>query len=358
MDIDEIYRLSKWVREEIGAKKITKSFQVIVSKLRTMTQPNQPKVAFEQDKAELVNLLNGVPLYQLTHEQKKFLDKFDMLSFMGEAGPKYIDDIFHDNTHDIVTVANKLEEAQSKVSNCVAKFAEIENGLKIFTSGEISPEGDKALIRVTFTKDAAITNIVEMEEWSENWKHIIRGFTLVFGNRPEDIKIAGVSNGSLLLDLLANLKVAGALTSTLVGLATLAEKILKLKDRAKEMRESDFEGKDEIAEKIEDSVEKEKEKAVNSVVVNIQNLTINNYGDNPQARMPGDNQAALTTAAQKLIDFLERGGEIDIIPPEEKKAEDQPDTQAEIRRLRAEVENLRKIEYKRQLLVFRDTNDE
>ncbi len=365
MDINELFKLSQWVEKEIAAPKIPKSYRALVEKIRNMAQANQAKQPFDPEKENLIAKLRAVPLHQLTNEQRLYLEKFDFLPYVGEAGVQYIDVVLKDNTHDLVTIGDKLNKAADQINSGVGRFSTVQQALTDFADREIVPDAGKALIRVTFTKEAAIHNIGNLEKWSEKWSLIIRGFTMAHGQTPEDVKIVGVSNGSVIIDFMAVLQVAGSLTGVLVGLVTLAEKILTLKKNAKDMRTSDVAKKEEIATLLDQSAEAEKEAGVKKIInnINIQNLTINTTINNntpatpttPQTVTDGDKVIALERAVTTLLDFVVKGGEVDVIPPEKPSSEDNVSEalQKEFAQLKSGAEELRKIESKQKLLEFR-----
>ena len=203
------------------------------------------------------------------------------------------------------------------------------------------------LIRVRFTADAGIYNVVDFKDWSAVWYDILRGFAVATGNAPEEFRFVGASSGSVVAMFAADpVNVAAVVLAVERGLA-ITNQVLDLKLKATEIKQSPLDSK-----AIQDAIAKGISQALNNgpeqVAAEIETQFSLEGND-------GEQKNALRHGIGKMFEFFDKGGEVDFVVP--KKLESEPteeDFKIDFERLdkiREGVESIRSEERKKQLLI-------
>ncbi len=351
MNVSELYDLTIWVNDEIKAAQLPKKYKVLLNLLQQAAQPNQPKNPFDSQKEDLLSGLRGVPLVQLSREQLNFLGNLGIEKYVGEEGVRYVEDVLFRNVIDVATAAEKIGEALNSINQGIAKSDQIHAGLADCFEPEEYEESGEVLVRVVFSGDASMQNVVDFKDWGRIWYEIGRGLTQAHGTAPEDIRVIGATRGSIVLELAAAAAIVTSLSTILVQGLKVAEKVLNVKKAAEEVRGLKLKN-DKLAADIEAEIENEKAEGVASIVeaqVDIHGL---------ERRGDGDKVKDLERAIKHLIDFIESGGQIDFVLPDEDDEEEgdggAKQIEPEYAKLRITFEEIRRLETKIRLLEHKD----
>src|ERR1700677_27938 len=190
MNVDELWGLTQWYDTEIIGRKIPEQYTQLQGLLRANTQPNAARQPFEAVKDSLIQSVNAVNIWALTQEQRSVLERVNVSQHIGSAGATEINDILFRNAIDIATAANKVQEISQQFAVVNETFQKLRTGLtgviKISPS-KLKPE--EVLIRVRFTRDAEIENVVDLKDWSASWFTISRGISMAQGATPGDVRV-------------------------------------------------------------------------------------------------------------------------------------------------------------------------
>ncbi len=229
------------------------------------------------------------------------------------------------------------------------KATQIAEGL----SGLVEPEGegvaDGVLMRVSFLGDASINNVADFKKWGETWFLIGLGVTQAHGEAPESITVVGASKGSIIIELLANPVISGTVASIIWGALKVSEKVLNLRKIAAETRVLNLQEK-KLAREIEKAADSEKAAGI-AIIIKEQTklLKLKANGD-------GDKITALEKAITDLVNFINDGGEVDFIAPEEETDDEDEAIDDEFVQIREQAEDIRRLE--NQLKLLEDNSEE
>ncbi len=345
MNVSELYELTFWIDEEIVKNQIPQKYQALFQVLQQNAQPNQQKQPFESQKKNLLETINQVPLSQLTKEQLLFLQELEIAQALGSEGTKLVEDILFKNAIDIATAAQKIQEILNKLNKGIQKSNQIKTGLDGCVSMEEYEEADEVMIRVTFSGNASMRNVTDFKKWGNTWHEIGRGIAMAHDASPEDIKIVGATKGSVILELATNPAIATTASAIIFFALKLAEKVLDIKKKAEEIKNLKLKNK-KLSTEIERAAEEEKKIGIEKICDNLKKeLKIGQDGD-------GDKVNALNKAVKDLIDFIEFGGEVDFVVPEETEEEGDEEnvTKPQYEKLRTTIQDIRLLETKLKLL--------
>lgn len=341
MNVSELFNLTQWITREIEGAQIPQKYQALQQILQQHSQPNQQKPPFETQKDDLIKTLKSVPLDQLTRDQIAFLDNLGIANAVGEEGSDQIEDILYKNVIDVATSAKKLQQIHQKLSEGINKSNQIKAGLTDCVLEEEYEAENEILMRVSFTGHALMENVKDFKSWGNIWFDIGRGIAMAHDLSPEDIKIVGATKGSIIMELAVVASVATTTSGIILAALKVAEKVLDILNMAEELKSKKLKNT-KLAKDLQKEAENEKKDGIEEITNNIaEKLGIKHNGE-------GDKIKALDTAVKNLVNFIEEGGVVDFVVPEEEELEEGEEDQHED--LRVAFNEIRKLEKKIELL--------
>ena len=197
---------------------------------------------------------------------------------------------------------------------------------------------------MTFTDDAKLENVVDFKKWGAEWHDIGRGIAMAHGLSPQDIRVVGATNGSIVIELAVVYGVAKTVSAILLEGLKVADRVLDIRMKTEQLREMKL-SNEKIVRELEAEGEKEKGEAIAKIVeATCKQLGLNKNGD-------GDKVSALEKAIQKLVGFIEKGGELDAVVPEgadpgDGATEEAKQQFSQIKQLRGAFQEVRVLESK------------
>ena len=341
MNVSELFSLTRWISREIESKQIPQKYQALQSILQQHAQPNQPRQPFESQKNDLIETIKKVPQEQLTKDQLNFLGQLGIAQLVGEEGVAAIEDILYRNIIDVATSAQKLQNHFQKVTEGISKSNQIKSGLTGCVVEEEYESKDEVLMRISFTGHALMANVTDFKRWGDIWYDIGRGIAMAHNLTPEDVKIVGATKGSIIIELAVIASIATTISGIILAALKVAEKVLDIKIKAEDLRGMKLKN-DKIATELETEAENEKKAGIDEITkVVIQQLKLKKDGD-------GDKTKALDTAVRNLVNFIEKGGVVDFIIPQDDEGAEEGDGNKS-KELRVAFQQIRQLENK---LVF------
>jgi hypothetical protein len=336
MNVAELFALTHWINEEIKGKQILERYQSLQNILQANTNPNRTQQPFEAETKELLAAVSAVALESLSAEQVDFLRRIGIGDYVGPEAVQKIEDILFRNALDSATAAQKLGEMVDQITQGIQKSDHLAENL----TGIVPPEprlAGRVLVRVTFVKEAAITNVVDLRNWSDVWYDIGRGVAMINDAPPEDIHVVGAGTGSVIIELAVAYGVAKVIAAVILQALTVAEKVVDIRKKAEEIKNLKLSNA-KIATELKDSAEAEKKKGIEAITEDVSGLKRKKDG------VEGDKVVAFERAVTKLVDFLEKGGEVDCVLPEEESEQGEGPKAGEIKQLRATFREIRLLE--------------
>ena len=344
MNVSELYSLVHWIDDKIIATEIPQKYQELQVILQRNAQSNQQKAPFETQKDKLIGLLEDVPLYSLTKDQLNFLQELGIAQAVGKEGKNSIEEILYINVIDLATSAQKIQDILQGLNKGIEKSNQIKQGLDGCVLFEEYESNNEILVRVSFTGHATMSNVSDFKKWGKFWYEIGRGITMVHDSSPEDVRIVGATNGSIVIELAMIAGIATTASGIILSALKVAEKVLDIKKKAEEIRNLKLRNK-KLAKEIEKEADEERKAGIESITcLAIEELNLNEETE-------GDKATAFAKAIKNLVSFIEYGGEVDFVLPEDEdeSAEDET-TVDKYESLRVAFQEIRQLEDKIKLL--------
>lgn len=314
MYIQELYALSLWVQEEVVTKQILQKYQQLVQKLTENSQPNRQKQPFDIQKNTLIKALEEMNIATLNEEQQLFLNKLNIFNILGTIAIEELENILYKNALDIATATQEINRKYTLLNQGIAKINQIREGL----TGLVEVEEhiiDKAIIRVHFDNEAAIDNITDFKKWSVTWYDIGRGITMVHRASPEDISVIGANKGSIVIELATAYAITKTLSDIILKVLKVVEKVYDIRKKAEEIRSMKL-SNDKISNELEKEANNIKKTDIEAIVDSISET---------ESLSDGEVKTNLSKAITKLLDFVDKGGEIDFTLPDDADDEEPED---------------------------------
>ncbi len=276
-----------------------------------------------------------------------FLSHLGIADAVGEEGIETIEELLYKNVIDVATSAKKLQQIFQKINEGITKSDQIKAGLTGCVVEEKYEVDNEVLMRVTFAGSAPMKNIIDFKSWGNIWYDIGRGIAMVHNASPDEVKIVGATKGSIVIELGVIAKIAFTASGIILAALKVAEKVLNIRKKAEEFRGLKLKNK-KIVKDIEQEAENEKKLGVEEITANI-SVQLKLKKDSE-----GDKVVALDKAVKNLVNFVENGGIVDFIMPDNDEELEEGETKKN-EDLRVAFQEIRQLEKKLGLLEHKDS---
>lgn len=338
MDLQGVAQVGAWVNSQVKGKRLVRLYTQLTSAVAQNLQPGQARQPFSDQKNALTKALRLVEVDALTAEQIRFLERLEIADLVGPVGAERIERLFSDSGNDLAFAHQQLSNRTQLLTKGLERVEQVATQIAgLYEPSEPLPSGEFGF-QLHFRGRASIGNAVSLKYWSDEIHAISRGFALVAGQAPEDVRVVGARKGSIIIEL-----ASGWLIVHLVGAATLrllqiAKRVQEIRLKAEEIRALQLSNEVSIIElqSVKDRLEK--------IALSEQETRVLGVSDHLEKqfslRIDGEQRNALTLSIRKLVHFIEKGGEIELLlPPQEVGGvEDE-----KLAQMRAEVAQLRKL---------------
>lgn len=350
MNLEELYALTKWIQTEIVEEQVLHEYQQLLNVVAQNSQSNQ-QTPFENEKENLIETLDATYLGTLTKDQLKFLESMKILPYLGEKGIKNLEDILYKNSLDIATAVQKLQQIVTDLGQGIEKNKQLINGLKGCVAEPVTEVSDEVLLRVCFQGEAAMNNIKDFKEWGASWHIISHGVAKAHGASADEVRVIGAAKGSVIIELATIASIACTVSAIILSALKVAEKVLQLKGMATDVRIKNLQA-DILEEQLKEAAEKQKEEGIQTIIDEQKKaIKLKQSSD-------GDKITALEKSISKLVDFIEKGGEVDFVVPEEEFDEEENPIQDDYDKVRSQAEEIRQLEEQLKLIEDQSEDDE
>lgn len=350
MNVPELYALGSWIERELGGGRIAGTYTSLLQILQRNAQPNQGKQGFEQQREDLLTFLRHIELTHLSVEQIEFLNRLGITEHLGAHGVEEIEDILYRNQLDPANAATRIQQIAQQVNQGVDKAVQIKNALTGLVPDLKMPK-DEALVRVSFKRDAAMNNVEDFKKWGADWHDIGRGISLIHNGSPQDVRVVGATTGSLIIELAAKYEIAMTVSGILIAGCEVVERMLDILAKVESLKGMKLKNK-KLIQELEKEAEDQRIQGIEDIVTAV-------LRDSEKQNVDGEKREALSRAIKKLLGFVQKGGEIDCVLPEQPaQAEGADETRAAaIEKLRERFREARLTESKVRQLGIRDADE-
>lgn len=346
MNIRELFSLLEWIDEHIKKPDILGHYLIVQEILQRHSQPNQPRQPFLLEKMGLINVLGMIPLNKLIDEQLAYLDKLGLLSNIGEPAISRIKNVLTDNALDPATAANKIGEMIETLHAGLEKSESLRKNLHDLVSPNKGPETE-IVVKINFEEDSKINNLVDLKSWANIWYDIGYGIARFNNAAPENIRVIGADHVPLTIELSMDHNYALQILYVLYGSLKSMEKIYNLRYYQEYISRQNVKELTTvmIKEQLEDEINSEKEESIEKIFKEI----------TKEFSIPdgaGDRAVHLRRSIKNLMEFIYKGGKVDIIAPYVSEIKNYGKLDPKIRKLMEKIEDSRQLSREVRKLVL------
>jgi len=332
MKVDDLKTLSDKLLEMTKKTQIESQYQqfnhVLMNSLR-----NNREQSVSQQKDQLFDSLRSFDKLPLTYSESNLFSVLGYGDFVGDSAVNEIEAILYDQNFDPQGVIQKIEAKQTAFKEFVSSIRNLQNALqRVPTFKDVSLSEGEALLEITFSDKAAVDNIVDFEVWIDSWTKIIRAFSQLVGEKPENSRIVFVQKSSpMIIDVATACSLVLMLGKAVDSVLAKVERYLNIRKQVEEIKKLKLDNK-----KIEKELEAEADKFSDKSAQQISEDLISGFKKKPD----GEVINGLSLSICKLFVFIDKGGRVDC-PSSTNKDDGLTDIFKEVRQLQRDVDKLR-----------------
>lgn len=335
MQIKELLNLSYWIDENIKKLQVSQKYQQLHKAMQqnVNARNNQPMQPFEAQKEAVIDTIKDISVSGLTNEQERMLSKLEISQYIGSEGVKNLENLLFRNSLDIATATAEVNSIHGKLNQAIQKSDQLKTNIAslVDTDEEDSDEDEQVIIRVHFQNDVSLNNLTDLKKLGTTWWEIGRGIAMAHDSAPEDVKIVGAQKGSIIIELAVMAAIAATTSQIILSALKVADRVLTIRKKSEEIKALQL-GNQKLEADLAKEADKEKKEGLEYITKEISiSLNVNQSGD-------GEKFKVLEKSVKNLIEFVEKGGEVDFYSPED--SEDNQD----VEQMRINFEEIKKLE--------------
>ncbi|HGF7194338.1 hypothetical protein [Vibrio cholerae] len=326
MLFSEMISLSKWLNDKESLFNPIQKLAALQSILNgniAARNPNNRQVTqiqpFTEEKNLALDAIKSLSLFELSKDQIACLSLHNADQFMGIDAYNYLESVFKNEVHDLAYLASEVKKAHTALTQAKTAINAVAQSMTPYAKliEEAQYLEDKARFSIIFKEGVQINSLKDLETKSKEWNAIIHSIGVSLGVRPNEFKVLGARNGSLVIDLYmcaaAIVPIGFILSRSLSIIESFAMSMKRLK--AIYELEIDDPAIKEIDEDIKAISEKyfSHKKLVSAKKIASQIL---DETECPPEKRP-EAESNLESAIKKILNHLRKGGDLDAFVPTE-----------------------------------------
>ena len=187
MLVVEVLDLANWVDRNFKANQLAATYTNLINKLNANAANNRQAQPFDVERKNLDTAVGALDLKSLSEAQVNLLKEVGVYDSIGSHGVGVLHDIFVENAIDIQTAKNRVQQLKTSIDTATTWANDTRKALGDLFDDESAfntLEPYEVVIRVRFTEEAGIYNVVDLKKWSAVWFDILRGFALAIDSKP------------------------------------------------------------------------------------------------------------------------------------------------------------------------------
>lgn len=326
MLLNEMINLDQWLtRKENDYQPIAKLAALLAIlnsniQARAPNNRNQPQPirAFSKEKTEAIDALRTYDLAELSGDQITCISIHGADQYMGNTAAENLIEVFRNEVHDLAYLSKEVTAIHKAINTAKTKIAAV--ALLAAPYSEAISEAqyfkDKARFSIIFKDGVKVENLNDLESRAKEWSKIMHGIGLALDIPPNEFKVLGARNGSLVIDLFMYAPAIIPIGFILDRTFTIIEKFALSMKKLKGIYELDLD--DPGFQEIEKQVKETSDRYFNlQKVVTAKKLADEILDD---AKCPNEKRAEaqtfLETSIKRILNHLRKGGDLDAFIPD------------------------------------------
>ena len=183
-----------------------------------------------QIKDQIREAHNQLSVDGWSYSQKQVFNKFGATGVVGIDGLKRFDSSFSENSGVPLAVVSELSQQANAITQLLTNTNNVLTSLGGLSEVEKSEDG-KGIVEIVFQEEVAIENLNDLSNQSVTWEKIIRAYSILADEAPENTKIIATNKvNPFFLWLATSPLISKAIYSTVKPFIELWHEVLKLQE--------------------------------------------------------------------------------------------------------------------------------
>lgn len=316
METAKLYKIVNDINEKIQNSGILDQLNTSFQNLIKLEQQAQltPQVRqqlitqIENSKREILTANKTIIPTSLSVEDNKIYEALDAYNLFGYDGQQRLTKIFTEVLSNPSNTKLQLHQYQSEIN----RITQLYTSLSTFADKlpiNTGQQTDKDSIIIFFQGGSEINNLDELAKVSTKWNQNLIAFALLTEENDRTFRIETVERGSIILTLSAVPAIAYAFAKATDKVLDIIKKYYEIKKLAHDAKQL-IGG---IPEKTIHDLEAASKLKLKAETNEITNQLIEEYGWNGEGKAERkDVDSAVRLAVRHLLDFVNKGGKVDI----------------------------------------------
>lgn len=324
MLLNEIINLNEWLGEKEShyqpIAKLAKLQSILNANIQARPPNNRAQQAlqpFNEEKSEAIASLRAYTLSELSGDQVTCLSVHNADRYMGDKAAENLTEVFQNEVHDLAYLAQEVTTIHKALNIAKTKIEEATKFLTPYSKAisETAYLQDKARFSIIFKDGVKVESLKDLEDRSKEWSTIMHGIGVALEIPPNEFKVLGARNGSLVIDLFMY-------ASAIIPIGFILNRSFEIIERfALSLKRIeaiyDLELDDPAFQKIEEQI-----KATNEEYFSLKKLVsakriadgILDESECTEEKRP-EAQTFLESSIKKILNHLRKGGDLDAFVP-------------------------------------------
>ena len=199
MDTRELFSLCQWFIDH-GTPAAQHYGELQSALHHNATQ--QQKQPVRDQLNQLLSTLRSMPMHELSDDQIYLLEGQNVVHLIGMTGAKRVEKIVKSARFDPASANTDVQQMHQAMNEALQNFTSVKDSLAKIDDFEADQSNfDQMTIRIHFKDTAAIADVAAWKEWSNEWFDIVRGIAMCVDEAPENVKVLGARQGSVIMIL-------------------------------------------------------------------------------------------------------------------------------------------------------------
>lgn len=274
MDTLQLYRLSIWYQENIKNKNFVSSYDQFiawcnecVSHRNTSIYYNVLSKNLKSIKDKISDLHNTLDIKYITSQERNIFDKLNISDVVLQNPADTYDRVANNGNgmSSLISILTEQRDNLARAENYFQQTSMMYSEIFEYTPEQYYNFDGENVIKIRFKDNAAISNVSDLKFWAEKWYKISRGFSGVVNGSPEDFKVSGAANGSIVFDIVVNNEILKVFLESITSIAETTTAYFAFKTLLIQMKGnsgSDSSEEEKITEMIEKTISSKIEQQV------------------------------------------------------------------------------------------------
>jgi hypothetical protein len=307
--LNDLIFVLRRIKEVIESSNLPSLYNNLASLVQQASSGSTPELQtqIKQIKDQIRQEQNKLSIDGWSYSQKHIFNKFGAAGVVGTDGLRRFESSFSENSGVPSAVVNELNQQANSISQLLTNTNNVLTSLGGLSEVEKSEEG-KGIVEIVFQEEVAIENLTDLSSQSVTWEKIIRAYSILADEAPENTKIIATNKVNPFFLWLATAPlISKAICATVKPFIDLWHEILKLQEATLTLEEK----KIAVAEK-KLGLRKELDAYENQKVIEILEHVADTYTKEElpnEKRNEGKNN--LLKYGPNIYKFIKAHGEVD-----------------------------------------------